>query len=352
METYPPRCLFLVAQSIHKIDFETLGAFEVSDDTFTFRAKSISTDEICEPMMDILLEQAINQPLLFRHRHPAGNDDKVIPVFGRISKASKISENGKVFMSCEYRVMLKTKAKHEIPHNKTFADWVKESYEAKNPIGISLQFLKYMDSGKAYWVDFLEASGTHDPACKECRNIKLEGGTMPDNGQEEQKKKYQDLEAELERITKERTKLELDNKGLGDEKTTLKAALEKAQADGKSIAEGFVKLKNEFQVIREQLDYEQTKGPLVKRIITLESRPELESFYKGQKQEYLEATIKALETPRPAINASKEDFMVKFNENLKKTLETNPNPPTDEVLKGVDPTLRSALGEFLKKGGG
>lgn len=337
----------MVEITVKTLFLETSEAWKEEGGVFKFWAKSISTNEICEPMMDLLVDQAFNEPLIFRHRHPAGRDDKVVPMFGRMKAASKIKENDKIFLLAEYHVPVITKYGHEIKHTRIFADWVKESYKGKKPIAISLSYIQYKEDGKAFWVEFLEASGTHVPACTDCLHVKGESIVI-ETAEEQQKKKFQDLEDLLEKMTLEKKGLEGKVTGLETEKSALKASLE---TQNTKLMADVARLSTDFAIIAKELDFAKTKGPLVKRVLELEKRPELEMFYREQKPEYLEAKIKEFEAPRPATSLSKNDILAKITAAAKESLEVDQEPTVDEVLKNVDPSIRDSMREFLKKGG-
>jgi hypothetical protein len=330
--------------------------WEEKDDHFYFWADSISEKEICEPMMDILIPQAKNGPLIFRHRHPAGNDEKSVPIFGRIQDITKIRKRSKAYLRARYDIPLKSPDGHDLDHAVLFKDWVKASWEAGVPIGISFSFLKYLDDGKAYWVDFIESSGTHVPACETCNHVKS-GPLMSTNEEGRKKgKSYKEFEAELEKMTLEKAELEAKLETLGEDKQRIKDSLEtknhkmlheivKQSKEIEGLRKSFSKMKNE-------LEFSKTKGPLVQQIVELEGRPELEEFYKAQEVEYLEDHAKKLLMPRPNTGSSASpDYIRQMG---MKALQVNleDNPSDEEILKNVDPSLRSDLKKFMKEVGG
>ncbi|PNX48639.1 MAG: hypothetical protein BV459_01975 [Thermoplasmata archaeon M11B2D] len=364
-----------MAVVLEKLTLQSAGAYKETENTFSFMAKSISENEICESMMDILISQAPNQPFIFRHRHPASTDKKVIPIFGRIKQATKerikigdttVSKNEdgtKLFMVSEFEVPLKSPLGHELPHNKVFAEWIKESYDSGNPIGISLAFLKYLETkdGKkqAYWVDLYEASGTHVPACVDC--VHIEGGEAVmsvneadpanDGKKKVEQEKYKELETQLEAMTLEKQKLEGEIKELEKGNETLKKSLEEKDGATKLLMEQVTKLAAGVSALEEKLEYAETMKPLVDKIIKLEGRPELENFYRTQTKEYLELQMKKLEGPVDA-NVDNSDIATRILNGMKKELESKKEEPAKEQLeKNIDPSLLPLMQEFWKNGG-
>jgi len=352
---------------VDKLTLQSSGAYSETEDSLSFWAKSISEKEVCEPMMDILISQAPNQPFIFRHRHPASTDEKVIPIFGRIKNAKKEKIDDKLFMVCEFEVPLKSPLGHVLPHNKVFADWIKESYEANDPIGISLAFLKYLEKingeRKAFWVDLYEASGTHIPACVDCTHI--EGGVVmsvnenagqddatkskPKEGNKVEQEKYKELESQLETMTLEKQNLEKEIKGLQDGNETLKKALEEKDGATKLLMEQVTKLAQGVTALEEKLEYAETMKPLVDKLVKLEGRPELESFYRTQTKEYLETEIKKHEGPVDATTDS-SDVAARLLAGMKEKLEVK-EPTKEELEKKIDPTLIPLMQDFWKNGG-
>jgi hypothetical protein len=366
-----------LATVLEKLSLQSSGPWTETDDLFTFPAKSISEKEICEPMMDILISQAPNQPFVFRHRHPAGTDKKVVPIFGRIGNARKerlqigdatVSKNEsdtRLFMVCEFNVPLKSPLGHELPHNRVFADWVKESYEAGDPVGISLAFLKYYEEvnekKQAYWVDLYEASGTHIPKCVDCTHI--EGGVAmsanedvdgnkpeEENGSKVEQEKYKELEAKLEAMTLEKTTLEDQIRDLENGKETLENALKEKDGAHKLLMEQITNLSSTVNALEGRVDYAETKKPIVDRLVKYEKRPELEGLYREQTLEYLEGEIAKHEGAQEAI-VDESDMAGRYIASMKKQMELKDEPEREKLEKNIDPTLLPMMREFWKNGG-
>jgi hypothetical protein len=343
---------------MRRVDLQAVGAGRLEGDVFKFTARSISSNELCEPMMKIALSQVSGLPLLFRHRHPAANDEKAIPIFGR-SVAGRIEKEGDLrYLVIDYEIPLKAPDGHELVDKQLFAAWVKESAEAKNPIGISLAFIQHLEDGKAYWVDVYEASGTHVPACVKCRHVmeqhENEQGEMdlPDEGKDKQteKERYEKLEAQLEKLTKEKT--ELESKLDAAEKD--KKSYESLKAENDRFAAETARLTASVTTLAERLDYAETKKPLVDKIVAHEKRPELEDFYKKQTLEYLQKTALKWESQANSPSTSTGDATGAMMDQAKKAkLEMAPGSAESvkKALEQVAPDLRARMVAFWKEQG-
>lgn len=351
----------MITSLMRRIDLQAIDAGKLENDVFKFTAKSISNNELCEAMMKIALSQVNNLPLLFRHRHPAGNDEKAVPIFGR-SVGGKIQNEGDLkYLVIDYEIPLKAPNGHELLDKQLFAEWVKASAEEGNPIGISLAFIQHLEDGKAYWVDVYEASGTHVPACIKCRHVmehkENEQGEMdlPDEGKDKQdeRKKYELLEKQLEKLTKE--KGDLEGKLVEAEGASTKALedMKAAKTENAKFTADLGRLALDHQALKDRLDYAETKKPLVDRILKEEKRPELEDFYKKQTLEYLQKEVLKWESLAIAANvaAPKDGAAAMMEDMRKRRLETNPKVDVKKALEQVAPDLRPKMLEFYKSVG-
>lgn len=363
-----------------KVKLETTDAYWQDGPNFFFKAKSISEDFICKEMMEILADQAHGASLVFRHRHPEGNTEKIVPIFGRGVEGQIVLEEGKRYMETVYRVETENKFGHPIPHQRMFADWVQSRYDDGNPIAISLNFITYRDvleDGKFlnYWVTTVEHTGTSYPACDDCRNYTGEEAIAMVNEDDEKKKKSQgkftgmtaeQLELQLEKMTLEKDSLESELQKLEGEKATLQkkvteqeSLVSKLQDDGDALKKQVLELATSLSTIKEDLEYAKTVKPLIDEIIKLEGRPELEQFYREKVKEvdsdgkplglkYLQAHLEKLS--KPVAQVSQLNPMQKMLEARDKQLEMN-EITKEKVLENVDPSLRQKMKEFLENGG-
>ena len=351
----------MITSLMRRIDLQAIDAGKLENDVFKFTAKSISNNELCEAMMKIALSQVNNLPLLFRHRHPAGNDEKAVPIFGR-SAGGRIQNEGDLkYLVIDYEIPLKAPNGHELLDKQLFADWVKASAEGGNPIGISLAFIQHLEDGKAYWVDVYEASGTHVPACIKCRHVteykKNEQGEeyLPDEVKDKQdeKKKYELLEKQLEKLTKE--KGDLEGKLVEAEGASTKALedMKVAKTENAKFTADLGRLTLDHQALKDRLDYAETKKPLVDRILKEEKRAELEDFYKKQTLEYLQKEVLKWESLGIAANIAtpKDSAGAMIVDMQKRRLDVNQKVDVKKALEQVAPDLRPKMLEFYKSMG-
>jgi len=362
------------AESI-KIQFESTGTYRYEDDKFFFEARSISEDFACEYVMKILAEQSPGNPLIFRHRHPAGNDSKVIPIFGRVNKSWIALEENKRFMRSEYRVPLKAPNGKDLEENIIFAKWVEKSANESDPVGISLQYTVKYENGVAYWADIVEHTGTHYPACKDCLSVpKSEVVALED--QEKitldslEGKTSQELETMLEKLTLEKGELEekivaLENdlEGAHEEKKNLEASISSEQSTRvllEKLSKDFTVLKRKFEEQAAELVFERSdEKKLIDAIVELEGVPEFGSVYKSWTKEKLEARKKELEgklrglqtqtlDPNNRISTWQQQTKKMANE-FTQGISGDVSP--EEVLEAVDPSLKGAMADFYRKKG-
>jgi len=349
----------LITTQVQKLSLQSVGVGRLEGNVFKFSARSISNNELCLPMMEIALKQVSGLPLLFRHRHPASNESKAIPIFGR-SVGGRIENEGDIsYLVIEYEIPLNSPDGHVLAEKQLFAEWVTESDKAGNPIGISLAFIKYLEDGIAYWVDVYEASGTHVPACKTCRKLEenevheLEGDSImvEDGKKEDEKKRYETLEAQLEKLTKE--KKEFEDKLVTAEKAreTAEKKVEDIRAENSKFQEQLGKTTVALQALTERLDYAETKKPLVDAVVKHEKRPELEGFYKAQTVEYLQKELKKWESQvnAPAVSSSDGGIGKVMKEIEAKKLDFKID--INKALEQVAPELRKTMLEWYESQG-
>jgi len=348
---------------VRRLNLQSTGPGVLDGSVFKFTARSISTNELCEPMMKIALGQVQGLPLLFRHRHPAGNEDKVVPIFGRATGGRIEKEEDISYMIIDYEVPLKAPNGHELDDKKLFADWVNASAEEGNPIGISMAFILQLEDGKAYWIDMYEASGTHVPACVDCRHVlemesNEQGETIlaeeDEQVEAEAGKKHAEYEARLEKLTKE--KVELENKLVTaeSEKAKIEDDLSTVKAENAKFVAETAKLSLGVQALTNRLDYAETKKPLVDKIIALEKRPELEDFYKKQTFEYLQKEVKRLEVNSAtgqAETATQGNPAEKLLAEMQRKKLEAPKTDVKKALEMCAPDLRPKMAEFFKAQG-
>ena len=356
---------------LRKAKFEHSGPFWQEGNNFFFTATSITEDFACKYVMEILAEQSPNNALVFRHRHPAGREDKVVPIFGRVHESKVVEQNDIHKMETTYRVPIKAPNGKDIKDNVAFAEWVKKSYEEGNPIAISLQFSINLDEdGKAYMANIIEHTGTHYPACKSCVNslptevVAMEEKVEMPSVDAIKAMDSKQLEELLEARTLEREKLEQKvvalEKEIGEIKESngdLKATLEEEKTASvllEKLSKDFTVLNKKFETLDALYKYETSEEKkVIDKIIELEGEPDFEEVYRKWNLEKLNAHLKKWEDRvKPGLQAAPLDPGQRMRAYAKKRLEDSADPSTEEILANVDPSIREELGAFLNKKGG
>lgn len=364
---------------IRTVELEHPGAHWTEGDNFYFTALSLSDKYANEYIMDILIDQSHNTPLTFRHRHTLEDKDKIIPIFGRVEKAGKVELelDGKkrLFMRDTFKIPLKAPNGKDLDSNIIYAEWVKKKYDEGEPVGISHHFqTRLEENGEAYYANMLEVAGTPYPADTDCENRSPQETNEVEIVMNEQDRKKlekmnsKELQETLEKLTLElkQTKAKLEAKeeeikklsesAKGDDKSIKKledletrlkqkeTELEEAEEEKSRAFDAIKKLSDSFHKLEADYNYEKTKGPLVRKIISLEKRPELEAFYRGQDEEYLEKRVKELSKPRPDISRLGFDQGTAEEklEEERVTLET--------VLESIHPSLRGKVKDMYDGG--
>jgi hypothetical protein len=360
---------------LRKVRLEASGPFWEEGNNFFFTAVSITEDFACKYVQEILAEQSPGNALVFRHRHPAATDSKVIPIFGRVHESKVVLEDEKYNMETVYRVPIKAPNGKDILDNVAFAEWVKKSYEAKDPIKISLQYTISLDEdGKAYFANIIEHTGTHYPACTACVNtlptqevVALEengkkSGT-PTSVEDIKKMDAKQLEELLEQRTLEKktleeklVKLEGEVKNLAESEQSLKSSLEESGRVSnllETLSGDFTKLKMENDALKREFEFQNSeeKG-VIDEIIKLEKEPDFVPIYRTWTLEKLRAHLKKLEGKlKPQPDVQNRDPLASMRNFAKKQLETG-EPTQEQILKNINPAIRAEMEAFYKKKGG
>jgi len=313
----------------YNIDF-LLESIETENDTFRFKAKSITKDFVCEKGLDRLAQDSPNKPLIWRHEHPLIPDfAKTQHIYGRVLESK--AENGEIIS--EYELYNHTKE-----HEKV-RKVVEERFKAKQPIKISMRFRQYERDGVPIHFDVIEHSLTPTPACAECKMIDIlnESDIMPDEKDLKVLEEIKKLEAELTKKDKALENLQVKLVTLEKDIESKDKELESKEGEKKEILDQLLEFKdklneqtkfiNELKEARkmdalsplivklEKLDGEKMKSIYEKEAISLVK----EDKFKEAKKFLLER-IEDLEK-RELIKPETKDLSFSADESVEKELE-------------------------------
>jgi len=260
----------------YKIDL-SLEDFKDEEDAYTFTAKSITKDFVCEKGLNRISNDSAGKHLVWRHEHLVNPRFVESHIYGRVLE-SQVKDG---YLITKYQGY-----KHTPEHLKVYED-IKRRDNINHPLSISVRYRQYGPDNAPIHFDVIEHSLTPTPACKECviLDIKNESENMAD------------LEQELKKIAKLEEELTLKNKTM-DEMEKKVVALEKQIKDAESKD---VELESEKKEKKELVDKvisisdklnEQAKTidklnetikmkeiePLVKRIVDLDGK-NMEALY-------------------------------------------------------------------------
>lgn len=201
----------------YKIDL-SLENFEEDEDTYTFTAKTITNDFVCEPGLKRLSNDSPGKPVVWRHEHPVNPKFTKNHIYGRVLESH--TDDGH-FVS-KYQGY-----KHTKDHIKVY-NIIKERHEMGLPLSISLRYRQYGPDEAPVHFDVIEHSLTPTPACKECviLDIQNESDIM----------EKEEVEAKLKQIAKLEDELTLKTKKLEQMESKI-VSLEKSIKEAEEVVE-------------------------------------------------------------------------------------------------------------------
>lgn len=227
-----------------KIDL-SLEDFEESEDTYTFTAKSVTKDFVCEPGLERLTNDSPGKPVVWRHEHPVNPKYTKNHIYGRVLESH--TEDG-------YFISKYQGYKHTKDHMKVL-DIIKERDDINQPLSISIRYRQYGSDESPIHFDVIEHSLTPTPACKECVILDI-------NNESENNMDEKELQEKLKHIAKLEEQLTLKTKTLEEMETKI-VSLETTVEE----AEKAVETKDK------ELETEKvSKEELVKKVITFNDK--------------------------------------------------------------------------------
>jgi len=261
-----------------------LESFEEDEDTYTFTAKSVTKDFVCEPGLKRLSRDSPGKHLVWRHEHPVNPKYTKNHIYGRVLESK--TEDG-------YFISKYQGYKHTPAHMKAL-EIIKKRDEINNPLSISIRFRQYGSDENPIHFDVIEHSLTPTPACEECviLDIKNESEIMDEK---ELKQKLEQIAKLEDELTLKNTKLEqMENKIVSLEKSIEKAEetvetkdkeLEDISNEKKELLEQVLTFsdklneqKNMIDSLNEGLKLKEVE-PLITKLIELDGK-NMESLYR------------------------------------------------------------------------
>lgn len=324
----------MIENKILTVDLQLQSIAETGG-VFTFTAKSLSKDFECEKGRKILSEESKGKPYIWRHKHPIQEGNTDTHIYGKV--VDSWLENGEIFS--KYQMYNHT------DEHKAIIEVIKERHEAKEPLGVSMRYRKYLKNKVPIHYDVFEHSGTPYPKCEDCNTIEFGVQTMTneENIKQEEKKVEEDVLEDsiskikkLEELLNSKTDIlnELEKKVEAYRNEMLKkdSQLEKKEIVEKSLEEKVQDLKNEVDYL--------TKKPLIDKILEFRSLDEAEiGFYKTQPIKYLEDKLEQISKEVASaknieVKTQEESMNESINEN-EKELEKK-EPTMEEFTKHLN----------------
>jgi len=259
-----------------KIDL-ALEEFEEFEDTYTFTAKSITKDFVCEPGLERLAKDSPGKHLVWRHEHPVNPNYIENHIYGRVLESQ--AEDGH-FIS-KYQGY-----KHTQAHKKVL-EIIKKRNEIEQPLSISIRYRQYGPDEKPIHFDIIEHSLTPTPACKECviLDIKNESEIMDEKELQKKLDEIAKLEDELTLKTKKLEQMESKIVSLEEAVETKEKELEGEKGEKKKLLDQMLEFTDKLNEQKKMID-SLNEGlrlkeiePLISKLIELDGK-NMESLYR------------------------------------------------------------------------
>jgi hypothetical protein len=261
-----------------------------NEDEVHFIGEAVNTDHVSMNELEDINRWLKNQPIVYRHDHPAKKKGGTI--YGRVVDSNIVQEDGKK------KIVFKSRMKQTLQRHKDLIKLAKKQQDIGKPIRYSVAFER-IPKGDDFEAEVWEVAVTNNPVVKDAINhsIEMENKNMGDKiDKDEIVAEYQkqfeekigfsieELEDKLEE--KDETIQELEAK-------VAKAANEKESisTETKSIIQEYSnkvsdladKVKSQSKTIKElQAEADQAKRmPLVNQIYELEENEVMKERYKN-----------------------------------------------------------------------
>ena len=274
-----------------KIDL-ALENLEEFEDTYTFTAKTVTNEFVCEGGMKRLVADSPGKHVVWRHEHPVNPKYTKNHIYGRVLESHE--EDG-------YFISKYQGYKHTPEHIKVL-NIMKERDDINHPLSMSIRYRQYGSDNDPKHFDVIEHSLTPTPACKECviLDIKNESDNMID--EKELQKKLKHIEKLEEQLTLKTKKLEqMETKLVSLEETVEKAQesieikdkqLEAEKSGNKDLMEKVISFNDKLNEQGKMID-KLNEGlklkefePLLTKLVKLDGK-NMESLYRLKAQNSL-----------------------------------------------------------------
>lgn len=248
---------------------------DIENELFTFTARSLSKDFVCEDGLQRLANDSVGKSLIWRHAHPIEEKEKQSHIYGTVLESTV--DDGHIVS--KYQVYDHTQDHLDLQ------DIIVKRFKNEDPLGISMQYRTYFNhEGEAIHYDVFEHSGTPIPQCITCKTINTKNEKpMTDENEEENEemKKVKELE---KRLTEKTSKLE-------KYQTTIKKLEDKLQGKDKKLEqEKEVKktLESRVSKLEQTIDFLNEKKPIIQKILEIDDNPIMRKKYPSWSVEELE----------------------------------------------------------------
>lgn len=215
---------------------------------------AITEDYVTEKQLEELAERLPNQPVLYRHVHPAspGRGE----VFGRVIEAEIVEHEGKKKLAFTAKL-----ADHNEVQRKLI-EYIREKAKVGDPVGVSLGFVAYNDDVYPY-----DLSITRIPVVEESGIVMEMEDTEKIKKLEEALDLIKKKDEELKKILLEKQKVEEDLRAVKVELEKAKSIASAKEEELKKAVEARIsELENTYKARIEKLE----KAPIIEKIYELE----------------------------------------------------------------------------------
>lgn len=247
---------------------------QMENDKVYFVGEACTDDYVSLQELEDINQYFVNQPVIYRHDHPA--KEKGGSIYGRVVESEIIEkENG------THALQFKSLMKQTLQKHKDLIGMAETQQELGKPIRYSVGFLSTNLENKSE-ADVYEVSITNDPVCEECENVNImEKETMPKDKVEVQEEK--EAVPKVESDKKEVIISELQNKF--EESIDFRKELEKQNSELAVKVANYEQVIGESKVVMEK--YSARLAELEKKADTAERTPKVEKIFALERNELM-----------------------------------------------------------------
>lgn len=222
-----------------------------------------------------LAKWGVNQPIIYRHEHPAkGWGGQIL---GRTIKAKVVEIDDLAVLKGKAQMFNNTEMQ------RMALEYIGLMEEEKTPIQISIGYQEFLSEGKVVDAQIYEYSLTHIPVCKECV-VSIGETEMEETKQKELEDKISKGENTINELQEALDSMSGKNKNLTDSNTELETKIHEYEEKYVAQKDEVSKLNTRVQELEDGMRFATIK-PKVDEIVKLYEDPDLYTYFKAKSLE-------------------------------------------------------------------